>query len=511
MTATSHALRAARRRPRTMNFASMIRTLRLVAFAALLLPTLLAAPTASAQEPGTVLYDDPVPRIGEAELIFEQAVDAFRAADYAMAYRRFRLVTDRQPLNRKTTAAWLMAGKSLYRDGKYAEASEVLRVFMRNYPSSGYVRAAERTMRFADAATSAPEYTMADLGVMLPEGGQAARFSQAFFNGVRLAVEESNDMGDRFRVRMVYRASSTDNADQTRRAVTALAGEGVEAILGPLFSEEARVAAEAAESATVTLVAPLATESGIAAGRRYAFQANATYDVRGAQMARFATRSLRLGRFGILADRSPDGISASMADGFERAAIAAGAEVPLYVLMPDARAWYDLDGFVSADTLRGLDAVFMPISTAGAARRIDAALSTLQRYGSTARALGNTAWDRLPAPIAGKADNLRAVYTSDFYVDRERTEVRQFLDAYAALTGKALGDADQERLAITGYDTARYLITQLRRDPARPLHSALRDAPPAEGIGTRLHFDGQQINQSLFYLTYRDGVGTLLR
>jgi ABC-type branched-subunit amino acid transport system substrate-binding protein len=484
---------------------------RLLATAFIALAALVAVP-AQAQEPGTVLFDaDPVPRIAEAELIFEQALEAFRVADYAMAYRRFRLVTDRQPLNRKTTAAWLMAGKSLYRQGEYAQARDLLRRFAREYPTSGYVSAAERTTRLAENALAAPEVTVADLGVLLPLGGQAGPFAQAFFNGVRLAVNESNDRRDAFQVRMVFEESDPQDADQTRRAVTSLAVEGVDAVLGPLFSEEARVAAEAAERATLTLVAPLATEGGIAEGRRYAFQANPTYAVRGEQMARFATRNLRQSRFGIVADRSPDGISASMADGFERSAQDAGAEVPLYVMLPDARAWYDLENYLSADTLAGLDALFMPLSANGAARRIDAALSTLQRFGITARPLGNTAWDRLPGPVAADASRMRTVYTSDFHVEPEDAAVRQFLDRYAELTGSPLRDPDEERLAITGYDVARYLIAQMRRDPARPLHSALRDAPPADGLGTRLHFDGEQINQALFFLTYRDSQPAVMR
>ena len=97
---------------------------------AIVLVIVLAMEPAKAQ-----VVDEPVPRIEEADAIFQQALDALEAEDYAMAYRRFRFVYEAYPVHRKTTAAILMGGKALYRFGDYPHAVDLLTEFIRTYPT----------------------------------------------------------------------------------------------------------------------------------------------------------------------------------------------------------------------------------------------------------------------------------------------------------------------------------------------------------------------------------------
>ena len=103
------------------------------------LPVLLLLSLLTLTAPAQVAEDDPVPRLPDAELVFDQALDAFNGADYGMAFRRFWLVVRSYPLNRKTSAAWLMAARSLYRNGEYARAAELLDQFEDELPTSRYL------------------------------------------------------------------------------------------------------------------------------------------------------------------------------------------------------------------------------------------------------------------------------------------------------------------------------------------------------------------------------------
>ena len=443
-----------------------------------------------------------IPRIEVAEQGFADGLAAFQAGDYGLAFRRFQQVIEQYPLHRKTTAAWLMAGKALYRNGAYRRAADFLARFVDMYPTSGYVHEANRTRAFAQAYLDAPP--VLDLGILLPLGVQDVRRTQMLFNGIRLAVDAHNAAaGSGPRVRMVFRDTRNDPrraADLVRR----LAHDGVDLIFGPLYSEEAVAAAAAAEQAGVVLVTPLATDEAVSQGRRFVFQANPTITMRGRMMARFAVNGLRLHTFGIMAELN-DSVGERMAEGFEDEALRMGATVAFFELLPDARTWGRLPETFGVDSLSSVDALYLPIPSAGNPVSIaGAVLAGLERSGTNARVLGGKAWHDLP--LALQASAYETTYTNDFFVDPTRADVQRFDRQYRVLAGNA-----PNRLAYTGYDVTRFLIGEWTTHPGQAPADALRAAPAYEGLGMRIHFKGGNVNQALFYHRYRDGVLRLLR
>ena len=469
------------------------------------------APSAQAQDA------DRIPRIEEAESIFEQGVEAFEEGDYGMAYRRFRLVTNTQPLNRKTTAAVLMAGKALYRQGEYERAERVLTRFIETYPSSSYVGEAEETLRFARAqlALEAERTDVLGLGITLPLGPDDVALTQVLFNGIRLAVEEFNETnGGGTAIRMVFQDSGDDPA-RARAAVTELAGEA-RIVIGPLYSGEAEAAAEAAEQAGVVMVAPLATDDAVSRGKRYVFQANPTLAMRGRQMADFALRSLRLRSFGVVAERSAAAISERYAESFQEEVLREGADVAFFKLLPSGRAWGRLGDALEPDEdgldpLDGVEAVYLPVSGDDAAANVQAALRELDRMGADVRVLGNAEWDDLPSKLL--ASTFMATYTNDFHIDPQSPDVRAFARRYEDLTGTPLGALEDtpRRLAFTGYDLARFLLPVIAGTEEGQLEDALHAAPPYQGLGLRIDFSEGNVNQALYFLRYRAGRLELLR
>lgn len=440
-----------------------------------------------------------VPEIEDAELIFDQGLQAFEEGDYGMAFRRFRLVYDNYVLNRKTTAAQLMAGRALYRAGRYQEAVDLLAAFVEQYPTSSYLDEARATIAHAreQLGLEADAAETIRLGIALPLGGRDAALTQALFNGIRLAVEQQNELGGgQPRVQMIFR-DSRGTPEGAARAVTELAGEGVDVVIGPLYSAEARAAAEAAERAGVVLVAPLATDEDVSEGRRYVFQANPTITMRGRQLARFAVRGLRLNDFGIVAAHNNDSISERMAEGFEEEVYQQGGHVAFYELLPDARGWANLVDAVGADTLRQARVLYLPVSGGRATAHIERVLNALDQAGADVRLLGNAEWHDLP--FARQASRYETTYTNDFYVDPAHGDVAGFERRYRDLAGQA-----PDRLAFTGFDVGRFLIEQAARQPEQPLYQALQTAPPYQGLGIRIDFRNGNVNEALYFFRYRD-------
>ena len=498
----------------------------------------LGGPVAHAQT-----SDARVPQISEAEALFDQAVAAFERGDYALARRRFQLVHE-YPLHQKTTASLLMAGKALYRMGEYARAEETLQTLLRRYSSTSYRDQAEQVIAYAQEAQrgEGAESGAIRLGIALPLSDTDASLAQALFNGIRLAVDEHNGLQrrpapaapgrtvsagadqspqvvtERTRVprrpvEMHFR-DSRGTAAGARAAVDSLVErDRVDLIVGPLYSYEARAAGERAERTQTVMVAPMATDESVSAGRRYVFQANPTRAARGKAMARFAQRGLLMDAAGIIIEAG-NSVSERMADSFSQAMQRAGGTLAFHEKLPSARSWSRLPeqfqaDSLSRDSLARAEAVYLPISGEEAAGQIQDALIGInwvsQEYGLTLRVLGNAEWHDLP--IKDRASQFTTTYTNDFYVDETRADVQDFARRYRLLTGRTPDqlDATTRRLAFTGHDVARYAIERLSNADGAALAEEMRRAPRYEGLGTRIHFNGQNVNQSLFIHRYRNG------
>lgn len=462
---------------------------------------------AAAQEDGDLPTPrDAVPVREEAELIFEQALEAFEEGDYGMAYRRFRLVVRDYRLHRKTTAALLMGGKARYRQGEYAEAIETLQTLVNEYPTSRYRDEAQRVIRFARMQMEQASTTRETirLGLLLPatEGDNAAR-TQALFNGIRLAVEEHNGAGGEQAIRMIYRETG-GGAGSVREATRSLIREDVAMIVGPLYSEQARAAAAVAEEEGVVLVAPLATDEAVSAGRRFVFQANPTIAMRGKQMAQLAVHGLMgADSLGVVTEAGNE-VSEQMAEAFRQEVRRLGNQVALYKRLPGAEGWHDLSRQLGGGNVENLDALYLPIAGSNARELVNAALSGIDRLGQRVRILGNSNWHDLPTKQLASTYN--TIYGRVFHPEANEAEGRSFREQYRQLAGQS-----PNRLAYTGYDVTRFLLTQMQAHPNAPLHEALHQGETYEGLGMRFNFEEGNVNEAMFFLRYRRGQIELLR
>lgn len=460
------------------------------------LALLLAVGPAAAQTSGA----DPVQRNDQAEALFEEALQAFEAENYAIAYQRFREVYERYRLHRKTTAAVVMAGKALYRNREYGRTVDVLSKFLEDYPTSSYRADAGRTLGFAQQKLREEELRAAAIriGITLPMNREDRALTQALFTGLRLAIDEYNRNALR-PITMVFRDSRNTQAG-ARQAVMALAEEQVDVIVGPLYSGEAQEAALTAEQEGVVLIAPLATDEGIARGRRYVFQANPTMAERGAFMARQAIENLGLRRVGVAAEGG-NTISERMAEGFHREALRLGVRVDFYELLASSRDWSQLPDLVGNDAVTAVDAVYLPVHRdrdRDAHRIMEETLSSLGRLPSPPRVLGGSKWHDVS--FKGQARALNVTYTDVFYVDDEQAEVRAFKRRYRELSN----GQQPNRLAYVGYDVATYLILHLAQSQGQPLPALLRASDVYQGLGTRIKFNDDHTNEALFLLRYTD-------
>lgn len=449
--------------------------------------------------PLAVAQPDVASRIPAAETSFQNGLSSYESRDFQEAYRLFTRTASEFDFNDRTTAAMLMAGKSAFADGDLDLAISTFTSFLRLYPNSRYADEAN-AVRGQALRGMREEVDVFKLGVILPATGDNGYLAQALFNGVRIAVDSYNNRAPQRPVQLVFRDS--EGSDIGAQAAMALvAREGVEAVVGPLFSQEALAAATVAEREQIVLIAPLATDEAVSRGRRYVFQANPTFRMRGQAIARYVLDDLSMTQLGVVAE--DDAYSIAMAEGFEAEVRASGATLVVSERLSNAASWSHLAELPSLDLLGVAEAVYLPVTGGDASEHAADALRGLEALGlqGSTRALGNTEWEGLNASRA-RASRFGTLFTQDFYVDDDATT--DFIARYQEMSG-----IQADRLALIGYDTARFLLNQIAGGQSSDLAGSVRSSAIYRGLAHRIEFGGGQVNQALFIMAYEDGEAVL--
>lgn len=427
---------------------------------------------------------------------FDTGLASYSAGTYDEAYGLFMNVARGYAYHERTTAALLMAGKAAYADGLFARVRVALDQLVTEYPQSRYTPEARRLLAQASGADVQVPF---NLGVILPAGSEDAYLGQAVFNGIRIAVDEHNAGSPRRPVRLIFRESggSPENAAQ---AVRDAARAGAEAVIGPLYSGEAVMAAQAAERAGIPLLAPLATATDVSEGRTLTFQANPTFPARGRAMARYAVNGLGYRRLGVVSESGTFG--EDMGKAFADEASRLGAAVVFQERLVGEAGWGDLERRVGSSVLSRAQAVYLPVTGDDAAAYAADALRSLEGLSAPPRPLGNSEWEGLTTSRA-RASRLAALFTRDFFSPPGA------VDAFGARY-RDLSGIGPDRLALMGYDLTGFLTRNLDASGEGSLADRMRAAPTYQGLAHRFNFDGGQVNSALFVLAYRDGNAILV-
>ena len=461
---------------------------------------------------------DLIPISDSAESVFRTAVQAYEDGEYDVAERLFGVAANNYELHKKTTAALLMQGKSLYQIERYNEAFDVLTLLIDTYPTSRYQEEANSIISMMTNVSDNQD-TATDvfrLGIALPLNAEAASFSQHMFNGIHMAVDAYNmsvmsqttDFPRRPQIQMVFR-DTQNNERQAREAIRDLIEvENVDAIIGPLFSTEAIVAAEEAERGQTVLIAPLATAREVSTNKTFVFQANPTLEVRGKLMARFVVRNLNIESVGVLTDYT-NSESLGMAKGFERELYELDVEPAFQYYLSGTQSWFRLNDEVSKDSLSKANAIYLPINGGNASTIISGALGSLNRMGLRAnlRIIGNKEWHNISG--SSLASNYNTTYSNDFFVSEQDSLAQAFQNEYLTTYG-----VEPIRLSYSGYDVTAFITNQLgtlAAMPEVPLHRILREAGRFNGLGNRIDFSNSNINEAMFFHRYRNGMIDLMQ
>ncbi|HEX9917218.1 MAG TPA: penicillin-binding protein activator [candidate division Zixibacteria bacterium] len=282
---------------------------------------------------------------------FEAAVEYLKAYDYAeneelkgLAYNSLipllkvglslsehdRLV--RQSRGRKLADEVLfqLAQRELERKN-FAEAKDFLEQYIENYPEGSHLKEAEELLkpvasprgeyvskptqdiypRLPSASPRGERPETSKIGVLVPLSGVYQTYGENLLKGIKLAVAKYYPQ----RIELTVKDTQENPIVTAHKTKELIEENGVIAIIGPLKSDCAASAAAVANCLSVPLVCPAVSEEGITTLGKYIFQLSTSTEKMGRAMAHYATTSMGLTEFVILAP--DDSYGRNTVSGFE--------------------------------------------------------------------------------------------------------------------------------------------------------------------------------------------------
>ncbi len=312
-----------------------------------------------------------------------------------------------------------------------------------------------------------------EIGVVLPFSGELQSFGEEIYNGAIVAAEAyRQETGGSINLVPFDTKGDAINAG---RIIRELIHSSVDAVIGPLTSEEAAVGSAVLSCETLPMLAPAATQAGLTLLSESCFQLSPNVELQGIQMADYAVLNLKADSAAIITPTGADDLRMTRAftQRFEElggTVIATeyyrsrDTDFGTYIrdikalllgIHPDSSFFVDERG----DTLDAegvpayVDCLFLP----GKASQLRLLLPQINFYNLKGAYLGSDGWG--DDAVYRLSDNVtkQAVFPSPFLQQRVSPEYVKFAAAYDRRYGK-----QPQRLASLGYDAVRVIAVAVR-------------------------------------------------
>lgn len=352
------------------------------------------------------------------------------------------------------------------------------------------------------------------LGVLLPTYTvDDPRYAvvQDLYKGMSFAAEEFNANTADAKMFLLYKSTTdtmsmnmdvqAEHSELQHFAHTQFSslviGDRVNAIIGPLFSNEAPLYAPLAEEYEIPIFLPLANADSLDLHNNYMFQVNPSFSSQGANLARYAVETLGYDTLGILAEKGSLGEAA--AHSFLRESERLGAFVAYdFVENLEERGYgiTDFTQYFTTDTLDSvtiIDAVYAPFTGTIAQTLIESLLTDLEAMQSTIDILGSEEWGGVTIN-SSRLPETNVYFSRGFSVDTTQTKTQLFATSYQ----ERFGDLPTN-FSYIGYDVAHYVMRELYsvKNP-KALKNRIKTSPVYDGHAFTIDFRNTHINSSVF-------------
>lgn len=397
----------------------------------------------------------------------------------------------------------LLLGKKYLLENDNVNAIRSFNEIITSYSTSEEFKESER-LRNSSSAISAYGDKGILIGVMLPlkdKDGQLNSAGQEILEGIKYAVSEYNK-GRENKIGILVR--DTRGSRENIKAIKEefLNNSAVRCAIGPIFSEEVRIAITEFSNADLPILSPTATDEDLTSLSNIFFQANPPFSMRGrifAQYLFYVENKRRMAVLNAIEGYSPM-LAANFVDEFEKL----GGKISV-------RQTYRSNSFSITEQIKNIssysdqiDGIYIPL-----ADKMDAAaiLSQLVQNNLNLPIYGNQDWMLVKGFETSPELSNKLTFTSDYYIDFNDDTFKKFASEFQNVTGREIN-----RNVLYGYDTAKYLLTAMRNiDPTRKaIGLKMESGINSIGLKNNISFDQSRINKYLNIVRYNDGIFLLV-
>ena len=352
------------------------------------------------------------------------------------------------------------------------------------------------------------------LGVLLPMYSlDDPRYTvvQDLYKGMSFAAEEFNANTPDAKFFLIYKSTS-DTASRNRELSvqksnsnhfahtqfsSMVISDRVNAVIGPLYSNEAPSYAPLAEEYDTPLFLPLANADSLDLHNNYMFQVNPSFSSQGARLARYAVENLGYDTLGIIAEQGSLGEAAARS--FLRESERLGAFVAYNFVENLEEQGYGITDFTkyfTTDTLDSVtivDAVYAPFTGTIAQTLIESLLTDLEAMRSTIDILGSEEWGGVNIN-ASRLPETNIYFSRGFAVDTTQSKTQLFASSYK----ERYGDYPTN-FSYIGFDVAYYVMRELysAKNP-KALKNRIKKSSAYKGHAFTINFRNTHVNSSVF-------------
>ena len=403
----------------------------------------------------------------------------------------------------------LLLAKSYFNEREKENALVTLAQILQSYPSSE--ESAEAKNLYDNPIIPAPD-NKSYIGVLLPlqkdeNDYPTSSAADEILQGVKFAIAEFNkDREDK--IGIIIR-DTKNNEDKIKEIRNELGNNSsIKAILGPIFSNEVRVALKTFNGTNLPIISPTATDNDLVNVSENFFQANPSLAVRGKIMAQyvfFVENKKNMAVLNAIDGYSPL-IAASFIEEFEKLGgtifVQETYKSNSFLLSEPISNIIAVDTLLEApDTLQG---IYIPL-----ADKVDAT-AILSQMGQDSLYLpifGNQDWFSAKGFESAPGLSNMLTFSSDYFIDFNDEDYKDFSEKFSEVYGK-----DPGRNVLYGYDVTKYLLTVMRNIVPNRLavRNKIISGIISNGYHNNISFDENRVNKFLNIVRYRNGVFELI-
>jgi branched-chain amino acid transport system substrate-binding protein len=340
------------------------------------------------------------------------------------------------------------------------------------------------------------------IGVLLPLSGtnvpqSAITASNEILEGIKYAVNQFNKDRSGDKIGLIIRDTEFDQNKIDEIKSEFASNQSIKVIIGPIFSNEVRIAVKDFKDVEIPIVSPTATDNDLTSLSPYFFQANPPFSFRGKIMANYVYYVLNLRRLAVFS--ASEGYSPVLASNFIREFKADGGQILADTTYKSNS--FNMQGSFDSiaafrDTLQGL---YLPLSD-----KVDAPalLSQLVQDSLTIPVFGNQDWLYAKGLESYSGISNQLIFTSDNFINFSSEDFIDFSKDFGQET-----KMEPNRNVLYGFDTAKYLLTVLRNSGITrdAVLRSMEAGVMSVGFHNNISFDKNHINNYMNILRYRNG------